>query len=184
MRSSRPGLTTTTFPISSVHVIVIGSAQPPADRPDGQRRRDDASPAHDAARPRLAGYIAFNNMRDLNMTVDCPPTRPEDRLEKLLGGGSEVQCASKPPNVARLNYEYFKLPLGWHLSSGMRNIIDRHSEGRCFPRPQPGAAEPAPNEDLERAREYLTQNSLLAVEIASHLSAGKPGGDGGIKACD
>ena len=173
-------------PYISVHVIVIGSGQPPV---EALKTIDEITPPLRTmlrARERR-GYVAFNNMRDLNMTVDCPATRPEDRLEKLLGGGSEVQCASKPPHVARLNYEYFKLPLGWHLSSGMRNIIDRHSEGRCFPRPQPGspgAAEPAPNEDFERAREYLTQNSQLAVEIAGHLSAGKPGGDGGLKACD
>jgi cytochrome bd-type quinol oxidase subunit 2 len=171
-----------TDPYISVHVIVIGSVKPPA---GALLSIDEVTPPLRTmllTRERR-GYIAFNNMRDFNLAVQCPPVRPQAMIAAQLEGGA-VHCASPPPQVARLNYEYFKLPLGWQLSHGMRSIIERHSMGRCF---EPGAlaAPDAPlDEELEQAREYLTQNSLLPVEVANHLSAGRAGGDGGLKACE
>lgn len=179
----RPANPSDPDPYIVVHVIVIGSARPPA---GALQSMDELTPPLRTmlqARDRR-GYIAYNNMRDFNRAVDCPPVRPETRLAATLGGESAVQCASSPPHVARLNYDYFKLPLGWQLSNGMRSIIERHSRGRCFEQNAPAPQGSASDEDLERAREYLTQNSLMPVEIAGQLSAGKAGGDGGLKACD
>lgn len=174
------------FPYIAVHVIVIGSVQPPV---DALESLDEVTPPLRTmlrARERR-GYIAFNIMRDLNWMIDCPPVRPEAMLAAAIAKESELRCSSRPPLAVRLNYDYFKLPLGWQLSSGMRSIIDRHSQGRCFEPSAPaapGSAEKPADENFERAREYLTQNRLVPVEVAAHLSAGKPGADGGIKGCD
>ncbi len=166
-----------------VRVLVIGSARPPA----GPLLSIDelTPPLRTMLQTRdRRGYIAFNNMRDLNRAVDCPPMRPEAMLEASLGGGSAVNCASMPPQVARLNYDYFKLPLGWQLSAGMRSIIERHSRGHCFEPSVPEAPAGNVDENVARAREYLTQNSLIPVEIAAQLSAGRPDADGGIRPCN
>lgn len=174
------------FPYIAVHVIVIGSVQPPV---DALESLDEVTPPLRTmlrARERR-GYIAFNIMRDLNWLIDCPPVRPETLLTAAIAKQSELRCSSRPPLAVRLNYDYFKLPLGWQLSSGMRSIIDRHSQGRCFEPTAlaaPGSAEKPVDENFERAREYLTQNRLVPVEVAAHLSAGKAGADGGIKGCD
>lgn len=174
------------FPHIAVHIIVIGSVQPPV---EALEALDEVTPPLRTmlrARERR-GYIAFNIMRDLNWLIDCPPVRPEAVLAAAIAKASELRCFSRPPLAVRLNYDYFKLPLGWQLSSGMRSIIDRHSQGRCFdpsPLPGPGPVEKPVNENFERAREYLTQNRLVSFEVATHLSAGRAGGDGGIKGCD
>ena len=172
-----------TDPYIAVHVIVIGSVRPPA---GALTSIDEVTPPLRTmllTRERR-GYIAYNNMRDYNLAVDCPPVRPQVMIETQLTAGVAIHCASPPPQVARLNYEYFKLPLGWQLSNGMRSIIERHSKGRCF-QPSVPASQDAPlDEELELAREYLTQNSLLPIEIANHLSAGRADADGGLKGCD
>lgn len=170
-----------TDPYIAVHVIVIGSVRPPA---GALASIDEVTPPLRTmllTRERR-GYIAYNNMRDYNLAVDCPPVRPQAMIAAQLGGASAIHCASAPPQVARLNYEYFKLPLGWQLSNGMRGIIERHSKGRCFEPSVPVSQNAPLDEELEQAREYLTQNSLLPIEVANHLSAGR--GDGGLKACD
>lgn len=171
------------FPYIAVHVIVIGSVQPPVDVLESL---DEVTPPLRTmlrARERR-GYIAYNSMRDLNWMIDCPPVRPETTLAAAIAKESELRCASMPPLAVRLNYDYFKLPLGWQLSSGMQSIIDRHSQGRCFERKAADSPQSAADENLERAREYLTQNYLVSVEVAAHLSAGKSGIDVGIKSCE
>jgi hypothetical protein len=87
-----------------------------------------------------------------------------------------------------LNYDYFRLPLGWALSDGMRNIIDRHSRGQCAD--QTGSAvstapEKEVDQNVERARAILIQNGSVASEVADQLWTGRREGQDVIKLpCD
>jgi hypothetical protein len=171
------------FPYIDVHILVIGSAQP---RVDALQTLDEVTPPLRTmlkARERR-GYIAFNSMRDANRTIDCPPVRPEALIAAAIQDRqTTIQCSSPPPQTARLNYDYFNLPLGWQLSSGMRDIIEQHSRGRCVERTAASPGAPNPDENFTKAQDYLRQNYNLPVEIAAHLSAGRAAADGGIKAC-
>jgi len=180
------------FPYITVHVIVIGGAQPPA----------TAIPISvDELTPPLRtmlntrdrrGYVAANTMRDWSRMVDCPPMRPEAALLANVGGGAAGVipglCPSRPPLNVRLNYDYFRLPLGWTLSAGMRDIINRHSRGQCAEQPvalPQAATEAEVDPNVARARSILIQNGSVPSEVADQLWAGRRDGDGVIRLpCD
>jgi hypothetical protein len=166
------------FPYVTVHVIVIGGAQPPV-RSVPLTLDELTPPVRTMLNTReRRGYVAHNTMRDWSRMVDCPPVRPERLLMAQIGGGSVVAglCPSRPPLSVRLNYDYFKLPLGWTLSDGMRNIIDRHSRGQCAEQigsGVPTAPEKEVEEGIARARAILIQNGSVVSEVADQLWAGK-----------
>ena len=72
-----------------------------------------------------------------------------------------------------MNYAYFKLPLSWQISDGMRSIIERHSRGQCAEKPELGAVGKKLDEDVELARIVLMQNGQVATLVADQLWAGK-----------
>ena len=72
-----------------------------------------------------------------------------------------------------MNYGYFKLPLSWQISDGMRSIIERHSRGQCVEKPELGAAGKKLDEDVELARIILMQNGQAVTVVADQLSPGK-----------
>jgi len=167
------------FPYITVHVIVIGGAQPPAS-PVPITVDELTPPLRTMLNTReRRGYVAHNTMRDWSRMVDCPPVRPEAALMATVGAGdagvAPGLCPSRPPISIRLNYDYFRLPLGWALSEGMRKIIDRHSRGQCLdPSAPPAAVAPdqAADQNVERARAILVHNGSVASEIADQLWAG------------
>ncbi|HJZ42913.1 MAG TPA: hypothetical protein VJ233_04260 [Hyphomicrobiaceae bacterium] len=180
------------FPYITVHVIVIGGAQPPAS--SIPITMDELTPPLRTmlnTRDRR-GYLAHSTMRDWSRMVDCPPVRPETALMASAGDGvgSVIPglCPARPPLSVRLNYDYFRLPLGWALSDGMRNIIDRHSRGQCAGQTGstlPTAPEKEVDQNVERARAILIQNSSVASEVADQLWTGKREGQDVIRLpCD
>jgi hypothetical protein len=179
------------FPYIAVHVIIIGSAQPPVNATPSQTLDEATPPLRTMLHAReRRGYIANDTLRDWSRMLDCPPQRPESLLAASMGGGSAVICAARPPRVARLNKHYIRLPLGWQLSDGMRRIISRHSRGRCEEKQVAATAsipekEREVDEERERARSILKQNSLVASEVADQLHAGPRDPDDNIKViCD
>jgi hypothetical protein len=174
------------FPYIAVHVIVIGSVQPAVDILETV---DELTPPLRTmlnARERR-GYIAQDTLREWSHMVDCPPVRPETELAaltSLAAGEQKAPCPSRPPQLVRLNYAYFKLPLSWQISDGMRSIIERHSRGQCAATPQLGAAGKKLDDDIELARTILMQNGQTTTMVADQLSPGKSD-DAAIKAlCD
>jgi hypothetical protein len=161
------------FPYIRVYVIVIGGVQPPVHAMP--LTMDELTPPLRTmlnTRDRR-GYVAHSTMRDWSRMVDCPPVRPETTLLASISGGAGSivprLCASTPPLSVRLNYDYFRLPLGWTLSQGMRKIIDRHASGQCAEPPAPGFSVPP----AEPARAILIQNGSVVSEVADQLWAGK-----------
>lgn len=177
------------FPYVNVHVLVIGSSQPPVGMTNPAQSATVSGPTLDELTPPLRtmlnarerrGYLAQNTLRDWSHMIDCPPVRPETLLLAATeggGGGNKIDCRFRPPLAAKLNYAYFKLPLGWHISDGMRAIIDRHSRGRCTEQARtvssPTAADKVPDPEFAQAREILMQNSLIPVEVSDQLWAGR-----------
>jgi len=115
------------------------------------------------------------------------------RLETMLPGADGAPaapaalCPSRPALSVRLNYDYFRLPLGWTLSGGMREIINRHSRGQCVDPATATVTAPEPDVDVnvQRARGILIQNGSVTSEVADQLWAGKRDGDGVIRLpCD
>jgi hypothetical protein len=72
-----------------------------------------------------------------------------------------------------LNYAYFKLPLSWQISDGMRSIIERHSQGQCAEKPELRAAGKKLDEEVQLAQIILMQNGQAATLVADQLWAGK-----------
>jgi hypothetical protein len=163
------------FPYITVHVIVIGSVQPAV---DVLETIDEVTPPLRTmlnARERR-GYIAQDTLREWSQMIDCPPVRPETQLAAAVGvaaGERKTLCTFRPPQLVRLNYAYFKLPLSWQISGGMRSIIERHSRGQCAEKPELGAAGKKLDEDVELARIVLMQNGQAATLVADQLWAGK-----------
>jgi hypothetical protein len=163
------------FPYITVHVIVIGSVQPAVDILE---TIDEVTPPVRTmlnARDRR-GYIAQDTLREWSQMVDCPPVRPETQLAAAVGaaaGERKALCAFRPPQLVRLNYAYFKLPLSWQISDGMRSIIERHSRGQCAEKPELGAAGKKLDDEVELARIVLMQNGQAATLVADQLWAGK-----------
>ena len=163
------------FPYIAVHVIVIGSVQPAV---DVLETIDEVTPPLRTmlnARERR-GYIAQDTLREWSQMIDCPPVRPETQLAAAAGvaaGERKTLCTFRPPQLVRLNYAYFKLPLSWQISGGMRSIIERHSRGQCAEKPELSAVGKKLDEDVELARIVLMQNGQAATLVADQLWAGK-----------
>jgi hypothetical protein len=102
--------------------------------------------------------------------VDCPPVRPETQL---AAGEQKPHCPSRPLQLVRLNYAYFKLPLSWQISDGMRSIIERHSRGQCATTPELGAVGTKLDDDIVLARTILMQNGQTTTMVADQLSPGR-----------
>jgi hypothetical protein len=186
-----PGDQPLIFPYIAVYVLAIGSAQPPAQQVRAQTLDEATPPLRTMLHAReRRGYLANDTLREWSRMIDCKPMRPEAMLASSAAGGSDIKCTARPPQVARLNYDYFNLPLGWQLSEGMRRIISRHSHGRCEEQQPKVAAsleqrEQDVDEDANRARSILRQNSLLTAEVADLLYAGPREGQDTIKVtCD
>jgi hypothetical protein len=131
------------YPYIKVYVIVIGSLSPPAD--DSPLVLDEATPPVRTllkARDRR-GYNAFSTLRSWDANVECPPRRPESKIE------NPTECTPTLPVVFRLNYDYFNLPLGWTLSDGVSQIIEQHVHGRCRDNPDPSDLSSDPRKILE-----------------------------------
>jgi len=157
------------FPYIAVHVIVIGSVQPAVDILETV---DELTPPLRTmlnARERR-GYIAQDTLREWSHMVDCPPVRPETQL---AAGEQKPHCPSRPLQLVRLNYAYFKLPLSWQISDGMRSIIERHSRGHCAAKPDLGAVGKKLDDDAVLARTILAQNGETTTMVADQLSPGK-----------
>lgn len=184
-----PKGTATVFPHIVVHVIVIGGAQPPATVLPVSV--DELTPPLRTmlnTRDRR-GYAAHSTLRDWSRMVDCPPVRLETLLPTADGApaAAAALCPSRPALSVRLNYDYFRLPLGWTLSGGMREIINRHSRGQCVDPATATVTAPEPDVDVnvQRARGILIQNGSVTSEVADQLWAGKREGDGVIRLpCD
>jgi hypothetical protein len=154
------------FPFIAVHVIVIGSVQPAVDILE---TIDELTPPLRTmlnARERR-GYIAQDTLREWSHMVDCPPVRPE---AQLAAGEQKAPCPFRPPQLVRLNYAYFKLPLSWQISDGMRSIIERHSRGQCVTTPELGAVGKKLDDDIVLARTILVQNGQTTTMVADQLS--------------
>jgi hypothetical protein len=134
------------------------------------------------------GYIAQDTLREWSHMIDCPAVRPETQLAASIGAGTgerKITCTFRPPQLVRLNYAYFKLPLSWQISDGMRSIIERHSRGQCAETAQVSAPGKKLDEEIELARIILMQNGQAATMVADQLWAGKRDDQGGVKAlCD
>ena len=134
------------------------------------------------------GYIAQDTLREWSHMIDCPPVRPETQLAAAAGIGAaegKLSCAFRPPQLVRLNYAYFKLPLSWQISEGMRTIIERHGRGQCAEKTELGAPGKKLDDDIEQARIILMQNGQAATMVADQLWAGKRDDQDGIKVlCD
>jgi hypothetical protein len=175
------------YPYIAVHVIVIGSVQPAVDI---LQTIDEVTPPLRTmlnTRERR-GYIAQDTLREWSHMIDCPPVRPETQLAAAAGigaGDGKLSCAFRPPQLVRLNYAYFKLPLSWQISEGMRTIIERHGRGQCAEKKELGAPGKKLDDDIEQARIILMQNGQAATMVADQLWAGKRDDQDGIKAvCD
>ena len=151
------------FPYIAVHVIVIGSVQPAVDI---LQTIDELTPPLRTmlnTRDRR-GYIAQDTLREWSHMIDCPPVRPETQLAAAAGigaGDGKLSCAFRPPQLVRLNYAYFKLPLSWQISEGMRTIIERHGRGQCAEKKELGAPGKKLDDDIELARIILMQNGQV-----------------------
>jgi len=175
------------FPYITVHVIVIGSVQPAV---DVLETIDEVTPPLRTmlnARGRR-GYIAQDTLREWSHMIACPAVRPETQLAASLGAGAgerKISCTFRPPQLVRLNYAYFKLPLSWQISDGMRSIIERHSRGQCAEKAEVSAPGKKLDDEIELARIILMQNGQAATLVADQLWAGKRDDQVEIKAmCD